>query len=404
MYAFTSADVVAQHQGQFAGSTLTLQPSALSWVVLGANCSDWTAVSVMLDGTLSNVYILASDFESNSWKFVSGPRKNAGQVPLPHGNMRADGITYVAILCPDNGTAEMTVSLLLTGGTPPGVPVTGTVRTSAAQPLPDVAMKLTGPYNFDTTSQADGTYTFASVPPGNYTLTALVEDCDVTPAVDHITVAAQPVVTQDFTATLNMAGITPYAFKLSYGAGQSAVVRPAAGTNLDVYVEPGTGVVDWYPSYDAAFKDAMLDWNSFSDRWGLFHLRVTNNPADAEIKVNWVVSLGGPTLGYTSCTFSGGKITLPITTQMATHNQFGSTNYWLVRKIAVHEIGHAVGLWQHSDETTDIMYPFVSTFEWPSKRDQWTLYTLYHTPADFTTSGRGPSSTCHDPVWTYGIF
>jgi hypothetical protein len=38
------------------------------------------------------------------------------------------------------------------------------------------------------------------------------------------------------------------------------------------------------------------------------------------------------------------------------------------------------------------MFPSVSTFELPSKRDLWTMYTLYNTAADYTAGERGTSS------------
>ncbi len=50
-----------------------------------------------------------------------------------------------------------------------------------------------------------------------------------------------------------------------------------------------------------------------------------------------------------------------------------------LRRTAVHELGHALGLLLHSADTTDIMYapPLVDL---PSERDHRTIEVLYHTP------------------------
>jgi matrixin len=51
-----------------------------------------------------------------------------------------------------------------------------------------------------------------------------------------------------------------------------------------------------------------------------------------------------------------------------------------LRRTAIHELGHSLGLLQHSTDTTDIMYgpPEVAL---PSERDHRTVEVLYHTPA-----------------------
>ena len=48
-----------------------------------------------------------------------------------------------------------------------------------------------------------------------------------------------------------------------------------------------------------------------------------------------------------------------------------------------HELGHALGIWQHSDSITDLMFadPLVSQ---PSDRDLQTVALLYHQPVNVT--------------------
>jgi hypothetical protein len=52
-----------------------------------------------------------------------------------------------------------------------------------------------------------------------------------------------------------------------------------------------------------------------------------------------------------------------------------------------HELGHALGIWQHSDSTTDLMFadPMVDA---PSDRDLATAEQIYHVPSNVEAVGR----------------
>lgn len=51
-----------------------------------------------------------------------------------------------------------------------------------------------------------------------------------------------------------------------------------------------------------------------------------------------------------------------------------------VRRVTMHEIGHALGLIRHSPYTLDLMNA-VPVVSWPSAEDRRTIEVLYHTPA-----------------------
>lgn len=55
-----------------------------------------------------------------------------------------------------------------------------------------------------------------------------------------------------------------------------------------------------------------------------------------------------------------------------------------VRRLLTHEIGHVLGIGQHSPKPTDLMYAGTLNRDDPSPADRATLQVLYHTVADIT--------------------
>jgi predicted Zn-dependent protease len=52
-----------------------------------------------------------------------------------------------------------------------------------------------------------------------------------------------------------------------------------------------------------------------------------------------------------------------------------------LRRVTAHEVGHALGIFDHSADPFDLMHP-EPTVPVPSPRDQATILTLYHLPTD----------------------
>ena len=55
-----------------------------------------------------------------------------------------------------------------------------------------------------------------------------------------------------------------------------------------------------------------------------------------------------------------------------------------VRRLVAHELGHVLGIGQHSDRPTDLMFGGVLTRGEPGPRDRGTLQVLYHTAPEIT--------------------
>lgn len=55
-----------------------------------------------------------------------------------------------------------------------------------------------------------------------------------------------------------------------------------------------------------------------------------------------------------------------------------------VRRLVAHELGHVLGIAQHSQRPTDLLYGNTLTRAEPSPADRATLQVLYHTRADIT--------------------
>ena len=184
----------------------------------------------------------------------------------------------------------------------------------------------------------------------------------------------------------------------TYGfTSQGKVVRFQRGATIDVFIEDGTNVDGFMPAFAGAARTYILKWNSVGGSYDLFTITTTDNPGSAEVRVRWVESLGGNLAGRTSYTSMGRTLNLPVEIELPTHLAGRSMTSNDVSMAAIHEMGHALGLWQHSPHLGDVMYP-IATSGAISKRDIATIYKLYHTPADITSAGRGASSLAGERV------
>lgn len=131
---------------------------------------------------------------------------------------------------------------------------------------------------------------------------------------------------------------------------------------LRVYISTGGGVRRYRASFRYQFIDALNEWVKASG--GKLSWRPVNTPQDADIVCGWsdrALPGGSDEAGYTETVLDEeatsrpgvmGKSKITILTQDNGHILTDTQ----IRKVCLHELGHALGYQGHSPFPTDIMY------------------------------------------------
>ena len=145
---------------------------------------------------------------------------------------------------------------------------------------------------------------------------------------------------------------------------------------IAVYLPEG-GAPGYTVEMGRAVEDAFSRWQRGSSI--PVHFRFVRDSAGAEVAVRWIERFDSRRTGQADLMWSSRGWLLKGTLTLATHSPSGwPLSAGAVRTVAVHEIGHLLGL-GHSDDPQDVMYPTTVMHDL-TLRDRRTAGLLYALP------------------------
>jgi len=181
------------------------------------------------------------------------------------------------------------------------------------------------------------------------------------------------------------------------------VLRWPIGTTVRVYVTADADPART-SALESAFENGANGWNAAA-LYGEVRLERTTNLSDADAVLLFSSTL--PPVETSNCSPGGGSAatTLCLDPQdqsrlavfplrnggggnvkfLVTIRSVNPLDVEAVRRLVAHELGHVLGIAQHSSRQTDLMFPETNlTRAEPSPADRATLHVLYHSRPDIT--------------------
>ncbi len=168
-----------------------------------------------------------------------------------------------------------------------------------------------------------------------------------------------------------------------------------------VFDLPSTGPAGYQASFRNAFIDGVNQWSSLLASMGIS--LVFNDGTASDVKVEWDdgsgVSLG--VVGFAEIrSGSDPSRRIVMTTRLNYDNSVHSDA--TITEVASHEFGHMLGIWSHSFDPVDRMYPYVQGQAGLSGRDTGTMSYVYSLSADVDLTS-WPNNTISVPSLPAGM-
>lgn len=145
---------------------------------------------------------------------------------------------------------------------------------------------------------------------------------------------------------------------------------------LRVWIQPLARIGDWTPLLPPLVREAFVDWGEA----GLpINFTFVKDSATANVHVTWIDRFSEPISGKTLWTHDERWLILDADVVIAVHHRTGDPlDSAAIKAIALHEVGHLLGL-DHTVDTTSIMAPRVRVKSL-SAADRATAQLLYSLP------------------------
>ena len=145
---------------------------------------------------------------------------------------------------------------------------------------------------------------------------------------------------------------------------------------LAVWIQPSAAIDDWMPGYVDRVREAFEEWGEVGIPLGFAFV---DDSADAEVHVTWIDHFSEPISGRTKWARDDEWLITDANIILAVHHHQGEVlDEEAMRAMALHEIGHLLGL-DHTQDATSIMAPKVRVRDL-SAADRATVRLLYSLP------------------------
>jgi predicted Zn-dependent protease len=145
---------------------------------------------------------------------------------------------------------------------------------------------------------------------------------------------------------------------------------------LRIWIQPTATVTNWKPAFAPLVREAFMDWGETGVP---LNFAFVSDSSSADVHVTWIDRFNESISGKTLWTHDERWLILAANVVLAVHHRSGDPlDAAAMKAIALHEVGHLLGL-DHTVDSTSIMAPRVRVKSL-SAADRATAQVLYSLP------------------------